>query len=391
MQLVTFNEILTSLCDEFDALISPRRMSRSNTNVVYLVLKAVAKGFELINNVCVVLSNKFDPARCSNEDLVSVASLVGTEKHKASASGLHIICSNENESGVTLYTGVYTYVFEEEVIFEFEVLEDTVIPANSTVTFIAMSQSAGKYHVTAQEHINIESVRDINSHLSFSCTDNANLLGTDEETDLEFRKRILGGYDEQDTLVELENQLRNLPYLFDCRLKFNDTDDNISYDSITIPPFTLAIFYSGAPRSDMADVIANKIICPTVQTADSTTITYTSDIFVGGGHDFNIIPFGRVTFGIDITYKIDETFASDYDMRKLMKDTLVTYFIPEVHKDYIKEDDIYNILESLNMAGVDILSVNLTQGGSPVDFISIPLSRIAELDASAVHFTIEGE
>ena len=85
MQLMTFNESLTKLCDDFDELILPRKIARSKTNIIYLLFKAIAKGYEIINNVCVVLSNKFDPANCSEEDLVSVASLVGTEKLKGSA------------------------------------------------------------------------------------------------------------------------------------------------------------------------------------------------------------------------------------------------------------------------------------------------------------------
>ena len=47
MQLLTFNEILTKLCDDFDELISPRMMARSNTNIVYLLFKAIAKGYEI--------------------------------------------------------------------------------------------------------------------------------------------------------------------------------------------------------------------------------------------------------------------------------------------------------------------------------------------------------
>ena len=61
MELKTFDTILTTICDSFDSLISPRTIARTNTNIIYLIFKAVAKGYEIINNVCVVLSNKFDP------------------------------------------------------------------------------------------------------------------------------------------------------------------------------------------------------------------------------------------------------------------------------------------------------------------------------------------
>lgn len=379
MVLMSFDEILTFLCDSFDTLISPRKMARSNTNIIYLIFKAVSKGLELINNVCVVLSNKFDPAKCESTDLESVSALVGTERLQGSASGLHILATNNGTEDVTILEGLYEYELDADTKFVFEVLEDTVITAGSYVTFIAISEKIGSYPVTAQSSITVTSVRDIPSDVTFSCTDNANLLGTPPETDLEFRKRILNRYDGQDAVVELETQLRNLPYLFDCRVKFNNTVANVTYDGITIPPFTACIFFSGSPRSEIANIIANKLICPTVQLADSVAVEYENDIFVSGKHTFYLNPFGNTDFVIDVLYKVDEQVISNYDATEKMRTHLYQYFLPEVHKDYVREDDVYNELESLNIAGVTILGVNLSVGGQAVDYVSVPVSRIARL------------
>ena len=379
MVLMSFDEILTFLCDSFDTLISPRKISRSNTNIIYLIFKAVSKGLELINNVCVVLSNKFDPAKCESADLESVSALVGTERLQGSASGLHILATNNGAEDVTILEGFYEYELDEDTKFIFEVFEDTVITAGSYVTFIAMSEKIGSYPVTAQSSITVTSVRDIPSDVTVSCTDNANLLGTAPETDLEFRKRILNRYDGQDAVVELETTLRNLPYLFDCRVKFNNTVVDVTYDGITIPPFTACIFFSGSPRSEIANVIANKLICPTVQLADSVAVEYEDEIFVNGKHIFYLNPFGNTDFVIDVLYKVDEQVISNYDATEKMRTHLYQYFLPEVHKDYVREDDVYNELESLNIAGVTILGVNLSVGGQAVDYVSVPVSRIARL------------
>ena len=379
MQLMTFNEILTYICDNFDSLIAPRKIARSNTNIIYLMFKAIAKGLEVINSVCVVLSNKFDPAKCSVEDLNSVASLVGTEKLQGSASGLHILATNNGESAVTLLAGMYEYHLDDDTTFAFEVLEDTEIEAGSYVTFIAMSDKIGSYPVTAQSEITVDSSRRIPEDIAFSCTNNSNLLGTSPETNLEFRKRILNKYDGQDAMVELETALRNLPYLFDCRVKFNNTVVDETYDGIVIPPFTLAIFYSGSPRSEIADIIANKIICPTVQTQDSVGIDYNSEVFVGGKHTFYITPFHTTDFTVDVLYKIDEQVIGDNGAEEKIRNALYQHFLPEVHEDYVREDDIYNIIEALNLAGVTILGVNLSVNGSTVDYVSVPISRIPKL------------
>ena len=159
MVTMTFNEILTYLCDSFDELISPKKMARSNTNIIYLLFKAISKGMEIINNVCVVLDSKFDPARCDVADLNSVASLVGTEKLLGSATGLHILATNNGDSAVTLTTGIYEYALDDDTKFIFEVFEDTEIEAGSYVTFIAMSEKIGSYPVTAQASIEVTSVQ----------------------------------------------------------------------------------------------------------------------------------------------------------------------------------------------------------------------------------------
>lgn len=388
MVLMSFDEILTFLCDSFDELITPKRISRSNTNIIYLILKAVAKGLELINNVCVVLSNKFDPAKCDVTDLNSVSALVGTERLQGSASGLHILATNNETDDVTIPEGTYTYEFDADTKFIFEVLEDTVITAGSYVTFIAMSEKIGSYHVTAQSSIDVTANIIVPPEIVFSCTDNTALLGTAPETDLEFRKRILNRYDGQDSMVELETTLRNLPYLFDCRVKFNNTLVSETYDGITIPPFSAVIFFSGSPRNEIADIIANKIICPTVQLADSVAVDYENEIFVGGKHTFYITPFATTDFTIDVIYKVNEQFISNYDATEAMRTALYQYYLPEVHKDYVREDDVYNVIEGLNLTGVTVLGVNLKVNGTAVDYVSVPLSRIPKL--INVDFTREG-
>ena len=153
MQILTFDEILTKICDDFDTLISPKKIARTNTNILYLVFKAISKGFEIINNVCVELSNKFDPASCSEEDLQSVADLVGTERLKGSATGLLINITNTSNENVTLLAGTYTYKYDDDVSFTGTVLSDTVISALNTLSLIFMSDSTDSYPITEQSHI----------------------------------------------------------------------------------------------------------------------------------------------------------------------------------------------------------------------------------------------
>ena len=379
MEIKTFDTILTEICDSFDSLISPKKMSRSNTNIIYLIFKAIAKGLEIINNVCVVLSNKFDPYSCSEEDLESVARMVGTSRIQASASGLRIICTNNGEVARTLRAGTYVYALDDDTKFSFDVLSDTQITSGSYVKYLAMSETVGKFPVTEQQTIEVTSNQEINSDLVFSCADNSKLLGRSEETNLEFRKRILTDTKRQDTFSELELLIKNLPYIFDCTVLFNPTVATESYDGIAIPPFTLAIFFSGEIKNEIAEVIASKIICPTVETEGSVVVSFISDTFASGRFDFNIIPFSNLEYDVELIYKLDDTILNDYDTKSKIRTALFNTFVNEIHKDYVKEDEYYNAVDAMNITGFELLGVNLKLDGANTNFITVPKSKIAEL------------
>lgn len=379
MEIKTFDTILNELCDVFDSLITPKKIARTNANIIYLLFKALAKGFEIINNVCVVLSYKFDPRNCVSSDLESSASLVGTERYKGSGSGLKITITNNGEVPCNILKGVYNYKFNDDVTFSFEILEETEIREGSYITVIAMSENIGRFPVTAQTDIEVTSERDIDSNLSFSCTDNSALLGTLPETDLELRNRILTRIDRQNSIVELEAVIKNLPYIFDCRIKYNSDFSSVTYDDIVIPPQTALICYSGAIREELANKVCEHIICPTVQTEDSKEIRFYSDIFVKGFHSVYFTPFKRTRYQAEVTLKVEGIFVNYYAITKEIRTVLFNSFILEVHTDYIKEEELYNTIKSLNLTGVNILGLSLIYNGNKVSFIEIPSTRIPEL------------
>ena len=379
MQLLSYDEILTKLCDSFDTLIAPRAIARVNTNINYLIIKAVAKGYEVINNTVVALSNKFNPENCSVEDLDSVSSIVGTERLQGSASGLHIIITNNSNVKITISAGLYYYAFEEDIIFYFEMLENTEIEAGNYTTIIAMSEKTGSYAVTSQDSITVTSDLIIPEGVTFSCNSNENLLGTETETNLEFRKRILNGVNNQDAVIELENTIKNLPYIFDCKCKFNQTASSVTYDGYTIPPYNLAIFYSGMVRNELAEIVASKNFFTTLESENSVKVYYKNEVFTNGQYEVNLIPFKELLFSIKIIWEVDKQYADPESAKAKVRTALNKVFVGTTHKDYIKEDDIYNTIENIDITGINILGVDLIYNNQTVNYISVPVSRIPKI------------
>ena len=384
MQILTFDEILTKICDDFDTLISPKKIARTNTNILYLVFKAISKGFEIINNVCVELSNKFDPASCSEEDLQSVADLVGTERLKGSATGLLINITNTSNESVTLLAGTYTYKYDDDVSFTGTVLSDTVISALNTLSLIFMSDSIGSYDITEQSDIKASVTADvaISSDLSFSCEDNASLLGSEEESDIDFRKRILNTTDRQNTLVELETEIKNLPYIFDCKVKYNPTDDVIDVDGASLSPYKMFIYCSGDIRNEIAEVVAKYSFYQTQEDSTTTheTLTYENEVFANGGCEIIVNYFKKLNFNVDVRYIVDTNFLSASSAREQITSALLKDYRSQLHIDFIREADIYNVIEALDIAGLTLLSVDLKYNNEAVDSIAAPPSCLVHLE-----------
>lgn len=391
MELITFNEALTELCDDFDSLISPRTISRSNTNIIYLLFKAFAKGWEIINNVCVTLSNKFNPASCSDEDLESVAFLVGTERRKGASSGLAVTAVNNDDAvPQTLPAGTYSYALDEQTIFQLEITADIEVQPQGSVSLMFLSDNVGSYHVTAQTNITVSAVDSdddspltIPSQFQFANADNTALLGYTDETDLEFRKRILSDTDRQDTIKELELKLRNLPYVFDCNIVFNRTSSDATVGSYTIKPFYMLILLSTAKyEAEIAEIIAESGIYPTVDvTGVSHELQYESGIFADGHYSVYVNDFDKKQFTATVTYSADPNYISSEQAEATMRAGIFSVINSNRHTDRITTEDFYDIINSLNIKGVSILGIQLYEDSEEKVYVDFLKTEIAELTA----------
>lgn len=391
METMTYTEILTTMCAYFDATISPRKLSRTNTNIIYLILKAIAKGYEVINSVCVVLDNKFDPEYCSDADLESTASLVGTDREAGAYSGLLITATNSDISEATILAGTYSYKLDDDTTFSFTRDTDTVIEAGSYKQFIALSDTIGSYSVTEQKSVDVsgvdvtESTLVLPDNVTFSCSDNSDILGYEEETDLAFRTRLASTTDRQDTINELQTKIKNQTYIFDCKIVFNNTEDSVAYGDYTIPSYYMLIMVSGDMKDAIADIVAQYGVYPTVETDDSTELFYKNDVFASGSYSVFVNEFVYYEYTINMAYALDTTYNTQARAESTMLSGLYTSLNTNEHSDTVTEKDVYDAIDDLNVIGVTLLSVSLLVDRVAVDYISIDKTKISKL--TGVTFT----
>ena len=384
MRLTTYDEFLTELCDNFDSLIAPAKIRRTNRNVVYLLLKAFSKGLELVNSVCYALSGRFDPRYCADDDLDSSAALVGTVRRPGSGSGLRVVVTNTDEyTPVVLYAGTYIYAYNADVNFTFEVPSDITLEGNGYVMLIAMSDRIGSFPVTAQSSIAVTSEQSIAPALNFSCEDNTYLQGRAEESLQDFRERLRRSTDRQSGIIELEDELKALPYLFDARCVYNNTGNETLVGNVAVPYSYMAVFAEGDMRADIARIVSEHIICPTVSTADSTALRYENDLFISGYQEVHVIPFEHIYYKLHIDYAAEELYINPAQTQSKITHALRLEFNVPVHRDIVSENDIYEFLSGLGIPGVRFLAVQLSSGGTAYPYIEVPKSIIAQISADA--------
>lgn len=389
MQIITYNEALTQICDWFDSVIAPRTIARTNTNIIYLIFKAFAKAWEVINNTCVELNDKFDPANCTDSDLESIAFLVGTERIGGSSSGLLVTVVNNASEAVYLPAGTYTYALDEDTSFSATFMADKLVESESSIQITFLSADKGSFPVTSQQDISLTAV-DLNGDeitipdtFSFANADNSQLLGYADETDLEFRKRIIEDTDRQDVITEIKNKIKSLPYVFDCDIKFNDNPVEQSYDGYVIPPYYMLLMVSGDIKDEIAEIVASKGVYPTVQTDADSYAIYQNDVFADGQYKVWITPYRKYDFSVDVAFYADENFISSTQAEEKIRKGLFNAINGNRHIDVITENDIFGYINALNITGVKVLGVNINDpsGSMNKNYITFQKTRIPNLTA----------
>ena len=381
MILKTFDEILTLMCDAFDTYNVPNKVKRDDSNVIYLLLKAVSKGYEVINNVAVALSNKFIPTLCSDYDLASTAKLVGTSRLLGAKSALNITAKNTTVGSLTLAAGQYKYSQSDSVNFIFTLLTDQVFTTGQEIAFSAFSSLIGSYPVSALASMSVTRVdlAEIPVGFTFAGADNAGILGYPDESDLDFRKRINTDTTRQDTLKEMETAIRNLPYVFDCKLTFNQTDDPVTVDGVIIPPYYLLVMISGGVDNEIASIIASRGIFPTVEIESTDRLYYESDVFLAGKYYVFYGKFGTTQYDLTLTYLYDSFLMSNATLQAAINTGLASYMTTNTYTRYITEDMFYEAIKALNITSLQLLDVNIKVSSVEVPYVEIPPTRLPEL------------
>lgn len=391
MTIISFDEVLNAICDEYDRLIAPKKIRRSSKNIIYLLLKACAKGYELIANVIYALDGKFDPARCQDADLTSIAKIVGTEMIEGNGSGLIVRVTNTNPvEDVVLSAGRYIYTFNADIRFFLDIISDTEIANTETKQFAAFSENKGSFHITTQSSITLvrEDEEDINPDIVFSCDDNVSILGSVDETLFDFRKRMLTDISRSDILQRLEIAIKNKPYIFDATLFFNQSDEAVLVGTTSVAPYKMLITLLGYPRDELAELVASHCIYQTVEVEENGgTLRYISPNMAGGAYEVHYKNFDEKLYDVIVDYRYDSRLSFKSRIDTEITKALATYKFPTKRTALIKENIFYNLIENLNLPSVELLNITLEIDGVEVPYIDINKTCIGKLDTLVLNGT----
>lgn len=383
----SIDEILTLMADTWDNLTTPFRIFRNNNNKLWLVFRAIAAGYVIIQDVSMALHSRFDPEQCADEDLASTAKMVGTQFKVGSGSLLRITVTNNDAGSKTLPAGQYKYTSVNGDVFLFTLAVDLTLATLATAVIAAMSQAKGAFAVSAVTSITpirIDGTA-LDSALTFSCADNSGTLGYPDESPFDFRTRILGDTNRQDAIAELELAIRNLPGILECNVVFNPNNIDTTYDSIVVGPYQILIILTGSPDDTLATLVVDSTINSTKMVDAGKAVHYYDAHYLGGAYPVYYTNHLTTNFTLGISYRFDSSRISQIAAEANLTKALNVYRYMSQHMDILTEEDVYALLSLIGGASVRVVNVDILVGGSAVSFLSIPKTRMANL--TAVTFT----
>jgi hypothetical protein len=383
----SIDEILTLMADTWDGLTAPSRIFRNNNNKLWLVFRSIAAGYTIIQDSIMALHNRFDPTSCADEDLLSTAKMVGTDFKVGSGSLLRITVTNNAVGSKTLPAGQYKYTSTNGDVFLFTLAVDLVLTTLAASVIAAMSANKGSFLVSSVASITPVRVDGaaIDSLLSFSCADNSSSLGYSDESNFDFRTRILGDTNRQDAVAELELAIRNLPGILECNVVFNPNNAGVSYDGITVGPFQILIILTGAPDGTLADLVVASTINATKMVDAGKVVHYHDSHYLGGLYPVYYTNHLTADFILEISYRFDSSRISQITAEANLTKALNVYRNMSQHMDIITEEDVYTLLSPAGGTSVRVVNVDIDGGSGPIPFLDVPKTRMANL--TTVTFT----
>jgi hypothetical protein len=384
----SIDEETTALADVYDGLIAPKKLWRNHNNKLYLALRAYAAGKVGLNDAALALHSRFDPRSCDRTDLRSVAKLVGTDFKQGAGSLLHItIVNSSTREARILPAGIYNYQSASGMVFHFELANDYAFDPEETRRAVAISREKGSFPVS--QNADIRPFRSdggsIDRYFLFSCEDNAGYLGYADEDDFAFRLRILRDADRQDHLKELELRIRNLPTILECNLVFNPGTAAVAYDGLTLAPLELLLIITGSPTDEIARLVAEEVPYSTHQVDPAMAVYYENDLYVDGKYPVYYMFHSTAEFTLAITYQYDAQKLKASQVEAAIHDALGRFKSAGQRVDVITEGAVLDALAAVQLPNVMILNVDILQDGSPVDYLTIPKTRLPRL--TGIRFT----
>jgi hypothetical protein len=205
-------------------------------------------------------------------------------------------------------------------------------------------------------------------------------LGYPDEDAVDFRKRILNDADRHDHIKELELAIRNLPNIFECNLKFNNTTEQVEYDGVTLEPRELLVTITGVPTSEIAKLVAEEVCYATHKINGSQVVYYENPLYVNGKYPVYFKYHDKTDFSLSVTYQYDSTKLKPVQVEDAINGLLKPYTQMVTHIDTFSEETAYRALSTLNMPNVKILDADvLDSDGEEVPYIHSPATRLPHL------------
>ncbi len=382
--LKSIDEETSDIVDMFDAEIAPKRVHRSLTNKLYLILKSIAAAFVNIRELILGSKYRFNPRYCDDDDLLSTMFITGEKSIPAKSSLLRIsVYNTDSELSVTLRAGDYVYTSVDSQQFLCTVPSNVVLNPLEFVILVFSSKDVGAWKVANITSVSVLRVdaAPIDTLLRFEAFDNSSSLGQAEESMFNLRQRLLTDTSRQDSIKELQTAIRSLPSIYACDLIFNESrvESVILDDGTTLDPKKLLVVITGVPNADLVETIVSRTIYDTQMVESNNVLWYENDLFVGGRHPVYYTYHTDCEYYITIYYSYSPMLRTKDEVEQAYRDMFSQQMSATQRIQEVTEAMMYEVTSANPISGVFLKKIYLQTAldGELKSVISLPVPKLS--------------
>ena len=334
-----------------DSLGNVVNLVASSANVVWLMLLAVGKIRSDYDVALDAAIDSFIVSLASEQQVQNLLPIAGTSLLSGKFSYCNIDVTASALGDATVPEGT-TLPFSDETTFQ--VVEETVVPAGTTVAILTRSTETGAYTVVPGQ---LDSFSYVITNVETVTNTESSTEGRKEETVSEIRERIISGNTIEIAIDGTLRAIKELVGILDAVVYFNPSvsENLVLPGTVTLLPRNAKIFILGTDEEEkIAEEYFARMTAPTTGTLSCNYTTLSGQTITVNYDEATEVDVWVKVYVKDLSFEVE-----GYDV--IIKERILTLQSSLIIGTILTQEKILSTLENFEYATINGAEVSLAE------------------------------